>query len=878
MLRKTWGVLCALVIAYLAIGYRTAASGQVHPAAAEGFITEWLVCGPFSNAWHEGYYKDYLLDAGGEREIEPKVGMSHPSEDIGRVRWQAYVAEENGTVNFQSLWRLKYGLAYAFTNLQSEEKKRVLLVLGRNDGTQIWLNHELIYDSRPYWPGEDVLIVELEKGSNPLLVKASRLYGGWGFALQRMEVEGKLLVKEGEVRLPDLRVGEKTATWGSLPVVNISAQPIESVEVEVMENDLFSAGVGRVGGIAPGQTRHVAFWLATKREVESGEEVEVDLEVRTADERHPLSLEVRVRNPDEYFTTTYRSSVDGSVQPYDLLVPTSYDGTSSYPLIVTLHGLGVGVGGMIRSYSLKEWCIMVAPYGRGQTGYREIGRVDVFEVMEEVKGRYIIDEDRVYLTGHSMGGLGTWYLGLHHPDRFAAIAPLSAISDYRLKIESRTNRHLWMPLPFLARTTDDRLRIEGVEAEEEKFPDYQVSLLEEASPVFFPDNALNLPVFCAHGAEDDIVRVEHARRMIAALRELDYPHVEYIEEPDEKHWWGADMPEKFAFFQKHRRNRNPKEVVYKTNDLRSNQAYWVGIDELRGMHKMARIHAEIVEGNRIDVEMVNIAQYTLRPNQDLVDMNQPLLIHTNGLPSSIERIPRSGKVTVRARFNGKGAMEGCAVLVDANVWTEFDRGGNIERYVAGKSAEGLRKTPDLCGPIADAFNSPFMLVYGTRGEDRKEIAVNREEAYQVALNWRRWANGDCEVKGDAEVTPQDIDHYNLILYGGPRSNALVARINDLLPIRFEGSAIVVGEERFRGEDVGVKMIYPNPLNPDRYVVINAGITWKGTEHIDKLDRFVYLLQPHLPLPDYVIFDEKTFVGGGEMLAAGFFDNKWELGE
>jgi hypothetical protein len=364
--------------------------------------------------------------------------------------------------------------------------------------------------------------------------------------------------------------------------------------------------------------------------------------------------------------------------------------------------------------------------------------------------------------------------------------------------------------------------------------------------------------------------------MAAALKKLDYQQVEYVEEPDKKHYWGADIPEKFTFFQKHRRISNPKEVMYKTSDLRDNKAYWVEVDELKEIHKMARIRAKIFEGNRIDVEIDDISQYTLNLNQDLVDMGKPLLINTNSLPSSIERVPRSGKVTLRIRFNEHGPVEVCSLLVDAHVWAEFNRDGTIERYVLDRPAKGLKKTSHLCGPIADAFNSPFLLVYGTMGEDQKEVKVNKQEADQAAVNWRGWANGDCEVKSDDEVSPQDIDRYNLILYGGQRSNALVARINDALPIRFERSAIVVGEKRFTGEGVGLKMIYPNPLNPERYVVINAGVMWKGTENIDKLDPFIYWFQRHLPLPDYVVFDEKTFTEGGVMLAAGFFDEYWQF--
>jgi len=50
----------------------------------------------------------------------------------------------------------------------------------------------------------------------------------------------------------------------------------------------------------------------------------------------------------------------------------------------------------------------------------------VIALLDEVMNKYAVDASRVYLTGHSMGGFGTWYLAYKHPEKFAAIAPMSA--------------------------------------------------------------------------------------------------------------------------------------------------------------------------------------------------------------------------------------------------------------------------------------------------------------------------------------------------------------------------------------------------------------------------------------------------------------------
>ena len=84
---------------------------------------------------------------------------------------------------------------------------------------------------------------------------------------------------------------------------------------------------------------------------------------------------------------------------------------------------------------------MLTPYGRGEVaGYNGLAEQDVLRAMDDVKRAYNVDEDRVYLTGLSMGGGGTWHLGLRYPDLFAAIAPVCAVGDLSLMAFARGQR------------------------------------------------------------------------------------------------------------------------------------------------------------------------------------------------------------------------------------------------------------------------------------------------------------------------------------------------------------------------------------------------------------------------------------------------------
>jgi predicted esterase len=134
------------------------------------------------------------------------------------------------------------------------------------------------------------------------------------------------------------------------------------------------------------------------------------------------------------FRWAYVSDVDKTLQPYRVYVPSAYDGKKKYPLIIALHGMGgdensffLGYeNGLIKREAEARGYIVACPKGRGSASmYIANAERDVIDVIAEMKRDYSIDPDRVYLTGHSMGGYGTWSVAVNHPDLFAAIAPFA---------------------------------------------------------------------------------------------------------------------------------------------------------------------------------------------------------------------------------------------------------------------------------------------------------------------------------------------------------------------------------------------------------------------------------------------------------------------
>ncbi|MFW6163445.1 MAG: hypothetical protein ACODAJ_11805, partial [Planctomycetota bacterium] len=118
------------------------------------------------------------------------------------------------------------------------------------------------------------------------------------------------------------------------------------------------------------------------------------------------------------FLRSYRSPLDGSRQSYSLAVPRDYTGEEPFPLMVSLHGHGWYRPFQGHPQPVIEGIIMVGPHGRGSQDYMLAAERDVLAVIEDVLRDYNIDRRQIILEGHSMGGTGSWQLGVHYPHRF----------------------------------------------------------------------------------------------------------------------------------------------------------------------------------------------------------------------------------------------------------------------------------------------------------------------------------------------------------------------------------------------------------------------------------------------------------------------------
>jgi dienelactone hydrolase len=517
----------------------------------------------------------------------------------------------------------------------------------------------------------------------------------------------------------------------------------------------------------------------------------------------------------------YVSRLDGSVQPYGLTIPESYDGTKPMRLDVWQHGTNRTLNEVAfiiqqereAPIPAEQDYIQMEPLGRTNVSYRWAGEADMFESLASVQQRYNIDPKRIVLRGFSMGGASSWHLGLHHPGKWAAIEAGAGYTE--------TRRY----------------------GKRETLPPYQEAMLHYYDAVDYSLNAFNTPTV-GYGGEIDAqlqasVNIREQLTAEGFRFQQDGPYrwvtsdlrALFLVGPKTAHAWHPDSrAQSNVFIAKalETASRVPDHVRFVTYTTRFNKAHWLtvtGLDETfkRGEVDATRNH----DGTQYTVTTKNVSR---------LEIEAP-----------------AGSFTI----DGQKIKAGASPSFEKNAakWS-----------LAGAPATGLQKIHGLQGPVDDAFMDGFLCVRPTGtawNPVAREWAAKTLEVFSA--DFAKWLRGDVRVKDDRAVAASDIADYNLILFGDPGSNSVIARVIEQLPIRWSKTDIIVGPQKFGAADHVPVLIYPNPLNPKRYVVINSGHTF-GDADFRGTNAWLY---PRLA--DYSVLN-----ANGDVAVSGFFDEQWRL--
>ncbi len=537
----------------------------------------------------------------------------------------------------------------------------------------------------------------------------------------------------------------------------------------------------------------------------------------------------------------YFSKLDDSVQPYGLVVPSNWSPGSAHRwrLDTWFHG---------RSETLTELnflqdritnagqftppdTIVLHLYGRYCNANKFAGEVDLFEALDSVRAQYRIDPNRIAVRGFSMGGAAAWHIAAHYPGLWAAVAPGAGFSE---------------SAEFL-----DIFKSEPV-----KPTWWEQKLWRLYDATVYAANFANLPLVAYSGEKD--------RQMQAALameRELakEGMRMKHIIGPDTPHRYHPEskilIDDAMNAIVGRGRDPYPERIQFVTYTLAYDRLKWVRVDGLRQHWEAGRIEAELRAPRAVRATTSGLTAFTLDfgPGGCPLELNGKVTVTIDGHPVTL-----AGPMTDRS-------------------WTaSFVQGaGGKWRIATAKDTEPLQKRHGLQGPVDDAFMNRFIIVKPTgkplipSGAAWVDAEMNR-----AIKEWRRQFRGEAIVRNDSEVSGEDTLTANLILWGDPGSNQVLGRLLAKLPLAWNAGKVGIGRQSFAAAGHMPVLIYPNPLNPKKYIVINSGFTFREYDYLNNARQIP-------KLPDFAIVDLSTPPDGrwpGRIAHAGFFNERWEAAE
>ena len=555
----------------------------------------------------------------------------------------------------------------------------------------------------------------------------------------------------------------------------------------------------------------------------------------------------------------FRSKIDQTVQPYGLVIPDSYSfkGKSKHRLDLWMHGRGETlsesnfIAGRMRQVGriAPADTIVLHPYGRYSNAFKFAGEIDVLEALEHARRYYRVDDNRVAVRGFSMGGAGCWQMAVHYPDQFFAATPGAGFSEtpeFLKSFQQETLNPTW----------------------------YEEKLWRMYDCPGYAINLFQLPTIAYSGEIDRQKQAADVMEAACAAEDLRLTHLIGPKTGHAIHKDSlVDIESRLASIAQTGRSKLPRELHFATYTLRYNQAFWLTVTGLGEHWEQARVDATILQPQ---------PSRTPREKSGLTEPRGTIHVTTKNVTALKFDIPAG-----RSPFNPREAV---VVYIDGRrielgkpftdrSWTgEVTKVGDTwfaadsEGATSGPRPE-LTKRHGLQGPIDDAFMDSFVVVRPTGNAANDAIGKwAASELNHAVKEWRRQFRGDAIVKADSDISDADIASSNLILFGDPQSNAILAKVADKLPIQWSGDSVAVGDKSFNAAHHAPVLIYPNPLNPNRYVVLNSGFTYR---------EFAYLNNARqVPkLPDWAIIDTRTPADSlwpGKVVAADFFDEVWQV--
>ncbi len=740
-----------------------------------------------------------------------KLFLNQPLEDSIYV-WEPISADEEGLLQGRNLRR-----SYIYTTVKSPREEIVLL--DAKGHTRVFING-MPHEGDHYDFGYTLIPFKLKKGKNEFIYTPGR----FGRVSSKLVAPSKpVILTKRDMTLPSLIIGEDDTKWAAIRVINASEKDLSGLSIRCVLQTGEEAEYP-VSNIISLAVRKVKFKIPETQSRQASGKVNavVILSDSKGKELDRTEIELNQYAANVHHERTFVSRIDGSVQYYSVAPSTTPD--AGQALVLSVHGAGVEARNQARAYKQKDWAHIVAATNRRPYGFNweEWGRTDGMEVLEKAKEVFQTKPELTYLTGHSMGGHGTWHLGVTFPDRFAAIAPCASYPDILgygrgpVPASLEGNQHLEM----LRRSANGGRTLD------------------------LKRNFLQSGVYILHGDDDTVVPVEQARKMRQTLGEF-HPNFAYYEYPGGSHWYGdhsVDWHPIFSFF-KWQSIPYTKEVnhieFHTASPGISASNYWLTIEQ----QKKPFMFSNVVFDRKNDTIMgatENVAAMMLHLN--LAGIEQNAIIIIDGQELNIGNVQ---KVFLRN--------------IDGN-WK-----------ISEKNTK--EKHPQRNGGFKNAFDNQAVLVYATGGtHEENDWYRNKARFDAEAFQYR--ANGSFEVISDREFSLEKYANRNVVIYGNAANNRVWNLLLRDCPVVVRNNEIDFWGKILKGDDLGTYFIYPRSDSDFASIGVVAGTGVKGMKATYANDYFSGVNG----YPDLLIFKNNILKDGLDgILISGFFDNKWGIG-
>jgi poly(3-hydroxybutyrate) depolymerase len=737
------------------------------------------------------------------------------------VKWQSITADSLNRFRGRGFGGFGGGGSYAYFTYESDREKTALLNIVGNSA--VIINGEM-HTGDPYGSGWMYIPVRLKKGLNELYVRQG------GFMIARLIFpKTPVQLNTEDLTLPFIVAGEdNSALKGAVVVINTTNQSLK--------NYVLKANIGgkevetAVPVVPPMSTRKVPFGFNAGGITETGLQscsISLISKGKIADTK---TIRIESVGANDKYSRTFESNIDGSLQYY-AVSPQTPSSKEPSALFLSVHGAGVEAIGQARAYKQKDWGTLVAATNRRPRGFNweDWGRIDALEVLAIAKDKFKPDPKRIYLTGHSMGGHGTWFLGATYPDLWAAIAPCAGYPT----LKGYGSADGLIP--------------------EKASTDMGALLLRTSNQSDVPKLANNyqpLGVYIFHGDSDRTVSVNYARQMRKQLGEF-HKDMSYYEFPGGSHWFGdqsVDWKPIFDFFKWHTilPDSAMNHIDFTTASPGISAKYrWISIEQQQQPLEYSRIRLTrnkskaMIKGSTENV-------YLLKVDLGYFGSGVNLSIQLDSLNT--------------LQYTTKTSHDSIYLVKSNGQWT----------VTAQPGAE--QKGPHRYGTFKDPFNHRMVFIYGTKG-NAAENKWNFDKARFDAETWYYRGNGAVDIISDKEYNAAKYSGRNVIIYGNASTNAAYQALLADCPIRVERNAIKAGEQAWTGDDLATYFTWPIRGTEKNSVGVIAGTGLKGMQAAYANQYFAGASG----FPDFMIFGTDMMQDGVKGVRfAGFFDHQWKL--